>query len=341
MFNVIKSMFINLSLLFRNMGKIIRALVMFSGGLDSVLAAKILQNQNIEAIGINFYSPFFAGKNAESSAKQLGIKLIALPVGKSYIKMLKKPRYGYGSAINPCIDCKIFMLKKAKSLMKKYKAGFIATGEVLGERPMSQHSKALDIIEKESGLKGRLLRPLSAKLLAETIPEKKGWIDRSRLLDISGRSRKIQMELAARYNLSYPTPGGGCLLCEKEFAAKLKDLFRQKEISMKEIGLLKIGRHFRMKDKIIVGRNQAENEVLQSIAKEVNASVLECKDVVGPITLVFGKDKDALKKAAELTALYSDALKQKMNKVSVMLGKKESLVDMSKINKDDLMKLRI
>jgi tRNA U34 2-thiouridine synthase MnmA/TrmU len=225
--------------------------------------------------------------------------------------------------------------------MKRYKANFVATGEVLGERPMSQHSKALDIIEKDSGLKGRLLRPLSAKLLPETIPEKKGWVDRNKLMEISGRSRKVQIELAAKYSLIYPTPGGGCLLCEKEFADKLRDLFKQKEFSEKEVGLLKIGRHFRMKDKIIVGRDQQENEVLADIAKEMKAIVLECKDVVGPTTIVLGVDKEALKKGAELTAVYSDALKKGMKKVIVLQGKKEIPIDIDKINKEDLMKLRI
>jgi hypothetical protein len=183
-----------------------------------------------------------------------------------------------------------------------------------------------------------LLRPLSAKLLPETDAEKKGLVDRSMLLDIQGRSRKRQIELVSKYNLSYPSPAGGCLLCEKEFAKKLRDLFDSKKINENDLELLKLGRHFRLgKGKIIVGRNLQENDALKKFAESLKAEVFECKEVVGPTTLLIGKDKEARQKAAELTAFYSDAVKEGINEVSVNKIK----IRLDKINKDSLMKLRI
>jgi tRNA U34 2-thiouridine synthase MnmA/TrmU len=325
-----------------------KALVMLSGGLDSKLVVKLLEDLKVSMLGIHFNLPFGSGCCKQlcswkfMQTEGLPMKIMDCTKGrlfKEYLNIIKKPKFGYGSGLNPCIDCRIFMLKKAASLMKKYKASFIATGEVLGERPMSQHFKAMMLVEKESGLKGRLLRPLSAKLLAETIPEKKKWVDRSKLLDIQGRSRKKQIELANHYKITYPSPGGGCLLCEKEYAKKLIDLFKnQKEISPREIELLKLGRHFRIgKSKIVVGRNLQENDALKKLAESLKAEVFECKEVVGPTTLLIGKDKESRQKAAELTAFYSDAVKEGISEVSMNKIK----IRLDKINKDSLMKLRI
>jgi tRNA U34 2-thiouridine synthase MnmA/TrmU len=309
-----------------------KALLLFSGGLDSIVAAKILQEQGIELIGLNFYSPFFGNRNAIESSKQLGIPLIAFELGKDYVKVVKKPKYGYGASANPCKDCKIFMLKKAKKLMKKLNADFIATGEVLGERPMSQHKGALVDIEKDSGLKGKLLRPLSAKLLDETEIEKSGIVDREKLLDIEGRVRKRQIAIAEKYNLSYPVPSGGCLLCEKEFARKLKDLFKNKEEKVDNVKLLKIGRHFRYKGrKIIVGRDKKENDRLSN---EKGIKLEPADDVPGPTTLIKKGNKEVIRKAAELTAYHSDPKepidiiygKKKLNKsIFVILPKKDEV----------------
>jgi len=199
----------------------IKALGLFSGGLDSIIAAKLIQEQGIEVELVNFYTPFFPSKNAIRMAEQIKIPLKEIDVTKDYLKMLRKPKHGYGSEMNPCIDCKIFMFKKAKAYAKKIGAKFVFTGEVLGERPMSQNRNALELIEKETGLKGKLLRPLSAKLLPTTEAEKK-WIDRNRLLSINGRKRETQLELAKRFGIEgYPTPAGGCLLTDKEFAKKI------------------------------------------------------------------------------------------------------------------------
>jgi len=320
-----------------------KALVLFSGGLDSILAARLLQEQGIEVIGINFSSHFFSKKNAIHFAKQLKIKLenIDLTKGKNfnqYLKIIEKPQQGYGSAINPCIDCKIFMLKKAKTLMRKHKADFIATGAVLNERPMSQTKKSLLLIEKESGLKGKLLRPLSAGLLLETIAEKKGIIDRNKLLNISGRQRKPQIQLAKKYKLEYPSPAGGCLLCEKAFAEKLRDLFKhKKKIKSSDVKLLKYGRHFRLgQSKIVVGRNESENKMLLKL-KNKSDYFFEVPGIGSPITILQGKT--GIKIAAALTARYSDS---KSDSVNVHYGKAKlnKVIKVLKLEEDKINKIK-
>jgi len=322
----------------------VKAIVMLSGGLDSLLAVKLLQEQGIDILGINFYSPFFGNKNAVAASEKLGIKFVSIPLEKDYIKMIRKPKHGHGSGMNPCIDCKIFMLKKAKQIMKKEKADFIATGEVLNERPMSQHRKALDMIEEESGLKGKLLRPLSAKLLPETDSEKERMVNRDKLLDIEGRNRTRQIELATKYNImDYPSPAGGCLLCEKEFAKKLIDLFNnQKKVTVEDAELLKIGRHFRFgKDKIVVARDHEESDELSRL----KGIKLELTDFPGPTTLLkrksifcFGK-KAAIIKAAQLTVYHS---KQSGNAVKVKYGRKfNKSILVQPIQEEEVEKLRI
>ncbi len=292
--------------------KKVRAIVLFSGGLDSILAAKLLQEQKIEVIGLNFFSPFFSEKNAVESAKQLKIELIKIDLSKEqfheYTKLLRNPKHGYGSAMNPCIDCHLFMIKKAGELLKKFKADFVATGEVLDERPMSQNLHAIHLIERESGLQGKLLRPLSAKLLPETDVEQQGLVDRNKLLDIHGRSRQKQLALAKKYKLKFPTPAGGCILCEQEFAKKLRDLLEHKKnIEPRDLELLKIGRHFRVGGaKIIVARNEQESDKLWEFSG--NDMIFEVKNAPGPTTLLQGKESaKIIQVASELTAAYSDA----------------------------------
>ncbi len=298
-----------------SINKKIKALVMFSGGLDSRLVIKILEEQGIDVHCVFFSLPFGTGccnLNCTFNFSQINsvlLDVIDCTKGKNlqdYIKIIKKPKYGHGSGLNPCIDCRIFMLKLAKKYMKKIKADFIATGEVLNERPMSQYKKAMDIIEKESGLKGLLLRPLSAKLLEKTIPEKKGLVDRKKLLALHGRGRKEQIELAKKYKIDYPSPGGGCLLCDREFVKKLKNFIELKKIDSRDLKLLKIGRHFKFSNSIIiVGRNEKENNQLLKL-KNKNEYYLEVPDCGSPTTLIIGKfNKQILKKAAELTARYS------------------------------------
>lgn len=289
-----------------------KALALLSGGLDSTLAVKLIQKQGIDVIAVNFTSPFClcgkGGCGAAGTAKQLGIPLKIVSMGKEYLKMLRNPKYGYGKNINPCIDCRIFMLKKAKAYAEKLDASFLFTGEVLNERPMSQHIRALNIIEKEVGLEGKILRPLSAKLLPETEAEKKGLVDRKKLLSICGRSRKHQIKLAKKLELKdYPCPAGGCLLTYKEFAAKVRDLLEhRKNLGVADINLLKVGRHFRFeKNKIVVGRNENENKQLEKM-KRVNDYLFEAARCSSPITLMQGpKTREAVMIAAALTLHYS------------------------------------
>ncbi|HLE75168.1 MAG TPA: hypothetical protein VI864_03880 [Candidatus Bathyarchaeia archaeon] len=303
----------------------IKALSLLSGGLDSILATRLILNQGIDVEAINFVSPLClckkGGCGAAEATRQLGVPLKVVSVGNEYLRMVRKPKHGYGRNMNPCIDCRIFMVRKAKKYAKEIGAAFIFTGEVLDERPMSQHFKAMKIVEEESGLKGRLLRPLSARLLPETVIEKKGLVKRDKLLDVRGRSRKPQIKLAEEFNIKdYPCPAGGCLLTYKEFANKLRDLFRhRKRCSMADVALLKVGRHFRFgESKIIVGRNEAENKILT--AKKMRYDYyFEVPDVGGPITVLQGlKNKKAIQVAAALTAFYSDA---KSDRVTVNFGR--------------------
>jgi len=301
---------------------------MFSGGLDSILSTKLMLNQNIDVVALHFSNPFCfcveGLKGIKEVTKQLGVPLLRVDVGIDYLKMLQNPKHGYGKNLNPCIDCRIFILKKAKKIVADLNVDFIFTGEVLNERPMSQHRQAMDIIEKETGLKNKILRPLSAKLFPQTDMEKQGMVDRSKLLAINGRSRKPQIELAKKFGIiHYPSPAGGCLLTCKEFAKKLIDLFNhKKKISMKDVALLKIGRHFRSNgNKIVVGRNEEENNQLITI-KAKKDYYFEVPKIGSPTTILKGlKTKKAIETAAKLTAFYSDS---KKIKIEVKFGKEKT-----------------
>jgi len=287
----------------------LRCLFLFSGGLDSILGVKILQEQKIKVIPVNFRSYFFNSQQAKEGAQNLGLKLKIVNIGEEHLKIVKNPCWGYGKNMNPCIDCHLLMLKEAKKIMEKEKYDFIATGEVLGERPMSQNKNILKMLEKKSGLEGYLLRPLSAKLLEPTILEKQKKIDREKLLDIQGRSRKRQLALAKMYKIKdYPTPAGGCLLTDPEFSRRLKELFEKwPDCSAKDIELLKFGRHFwSQKIKIVVGRNKEDNQQIKNLA-ESRDYLLKLKNFSGPTTLIRGEEisKSTIIKAGELTAWYS------------------------------------
>ncbi len=311
------------------------------------MAAKTVQNQGIDIIAVNFISPFTpcgkSGFSAVEAARQLKIPLNIMMVEKDYLKMLRNPRFGYGRHMNPCIDCRIFMLKRAKKLAKEIGASFIFTGEVLNERPMSQNRRALEIVEEEAGLEGKILRPLSAKLLTETEAEKRGWIDRRKLLGIEGKSRKKQMALAREFGIKdYPCPAGGCLLTCKEFAAKLRDLFKNKiYIGIQDVDLLRVGRHFRFgKNKIVVGRNEVENNQLLH-AREKNDYCFEVPDCGSPITLLQGPKKSkAVKMAAALTLRYSD---KKDDEALVEFGREklDNSIIVSTIHDSEIERLRI
>ncbi|MDI6708355.1 MAG: hypothetical protein QME47_04640 [Candidatus Thermoplasmatota archaeon] len=325
-----------------------KALALLSGGLDSALAAKLILEQGIDIIGINFTSPFClcdqGGKcRAFEITKNLNIPFKIIFKGEDYLEIVRNPKYGYGTALNPCLDCRIYMLRKSKELMKELQADFIITGEVLGQRPMSQHRKALELIEKESGLDRKILRPLSAKLLPETEVEMRGLVNRDKLLSIKGRSRKKQFELVKKLGITgYSTPAGGCLLTQKEFAAKLKDLFeRSAKVTWHDIELLKIGRHFRAENsKIIVGRNAHENKLLLNLMYE-NDYWFEVPNYGSPIVLLQGaKNDSAIALAASITARYSDC-KEDLVSVKYNTGKEEIEIEIKPIDEAQLQKLRI
>ena len=299
-----------------------KALLLFSGGLDSILAAKVLIDQGIEVVGISFESYFFGVEQAKFYAKKIGVELNIIDISKKHLKKVKSPKYGYGSSMNPCIDCRILMLEEARKYSKSKNFDFIATGEVIGERPMTQNKSILRLTEKESLLSGYLLRPLSAKLLPLTIPEKKGLVNREKLFGISGRSRKIQIDLAKKMGIDeYPSPAGGCLLTETEFGKRLKDLIeRYPKCEGTDITILKIGRHFWLSKslnvKIVIGRNEEENLKIKKIVRKKDI-LIEMKNYPGPVGLIRSYRKNrkipqcAVKKTMFLVKNYSTKSREK------------------------------
>ncbi|MDI6739598.1 MAG: tRNA 4-thiouridine(8) synthase ThiI [Candidatus Edwardsbacteria bacterium] len=287
-----------------------KALALLSGGLDSMLAVKVIQEQGVEVIGLTFITPFFGPKNARKAAQTLGVKLVEHDFTDLYFEMLKKPRYGFGGNMNPCIDCHGLMLRTAHSHLEANGASFIITGEVLGERPMSQNRSGLNAVLKLAADRDLILRPLSAKLLDPTKPEREGWVDREKLLDLSGRGRKPQAELARHYGIKdYPQPAGGCLLTDVKFSQRLKELIAHEGLVRADIELLKIGRHFRLGDrtKLVIGRRHEENERLLEIKQAGDAVLRPPLDVKGPIGLLRGPAGDEVRKlAARLFSRYCD-----------------------------------
>lgn len=299
-----------------------KAVCLLSGGLDSAIAAKLVKDQGTEVHCIFFKTPFFASgeDHARKLAKKMEMPFETIEIGEKYFDVLRKPKHGYGSALNPCIDCHIFMLKQAKKYADKIGAKFIITGEVLGQRPKSQQLNELILIEKESGLKGRLLRPLSARLLPKSGAEK--WVCVDNFPAISGRSRNEQFHLAKSMGIrNFQSPAGGCLLTHREYSAKVRDLIEnEKKVTKKDIELLRIGRHFRAgKAKIIVGRNLEDNQKLLAMKAPGDYFMEAQDDIPSPITLVRGKAVGKeLETAAKLTAFYSDA---KIKIVKINYGK--------------------
>jgi tRNA U34 2-thiouridine synthase MnmA/TrmU len=309
------------------------AIGLLSGGLDSALASRLIQNQGIEVKAVNFYTGFCTtdfrrqvnrkkakGKvyvnESLQTAAQLGVEIEYIDISATYIKdVLMEPKYGYGKAINPCLDCRSYMLRRAKNYMEEHDAQFVFTGEVLGQRPMSQYRRALDIVAKESGLEGLLVRPLSAQLLPPTVPELRGWINREKLGSISGRSRKEQYRLAEKLGVSvFSQPAGGCCsLADKNYALKMNDLLEHMEEgkipSLDDVILLKVGRHFRPSDKlkVVVGRDEVENVFLERRYSGNGRLMFTSIDVVGPVTLAEGQlGEEEIRVTAAITARYSD-----------------------------------
>ena len=315
-----------------------KVVALLSGGLDSQLAVKMMQKQGFEVSAVAIKTPFCdfdcgrgCGFEIRERADTLGVDLNTVYLGDEYIEMLKNPKHGFGSGMNPCIDCRTMMFKAAKKHMEEIGAEFVISGEVLGQRPMSQHGPALRTIEKESDLKGKIVRPLSAALLAKTEPEENGLIKRENLGMISGRSRKGQLALAKEYGIEDPpNAGGGCLLTDPAFSLRAKDLFGHIETpTTNDIDLLKIGRHFRLDQstKLVVGRNHNENEMIKSLALPDDV-LFEARDHVGPVSILRGKNNmDYLDFAAQITLRYSDAPKSESSIVITELnGKKTEIL---------------
>ncbi|MDX1344287.1 MAG: tRNA (5-methylaminomethyl-2-thiouridylate)-methyltransferase [Sedimenticolaceae bacterium] len=304
-----------------------KAVALVSGGLDSMLAVRVMQEQGIHVEGINFFTGFCVEghthairmkdrekpkrNNALWTAEQLGIKLHIVDIIEEYKDVVINPKHGYGANLNPCLDCKIFMVRKAHEWMKAHEFDFIITGEVVGQRPMSQRKDTMPVVQHESGVEDRLLRPLSAKNLPETLPEREGWVDRERLHDFSGRSRKPQFALARSFGFSeWATPAGGCcFLTDAQYSVKLADLWKSrgsKEYEMDDIMLLKVGRHIRPAEhfKLILARAEGEGKFLQGYKRQY--PTLQVTSHGGPFTLIDGEISDEeLMQAASIVARYS------------------------------------
>lgn len=293
------------------MSKRIRALGLLSGGLDSRLAAAVLLAQGIEVTGICFTTPFFGAARAREAAAQLNLPLLEVDLTPRYYPLIYNPPHGFGRGHNACIDCHLLMIREAGAVMQSQGYHLLFTGEVLGQRPMSQNRNSLNLIARQSGFAPRLLRPLSARLLDPTEPELLGWVDRGRLLDFSGRGRRPQMALAEELGITdYPAPAGGCLLTDPGYAARLKELLRhQAQVEVRELELLKWGRQFRLPGgaKAVVGRTQRENEALEKLLGP-GEMFLRIHDYPGPLVLITAAAApEDLQQAAGLAAAYSDA----------------------------------
>jgi tRNA-specific 2-thiouridylase len=313
-----------------------KALALLSGGLDSTLAVKVMLEQGIAVEALNFTSPFCTctGRNAGCKSEavrvagEFNIPIKVMNKGAEYLEIVRAPKHGYGRGMNPCIDCRIFLLRKAKEYMAECGADFVITGEVLGQRPMSQRRDTLNVIERESGLEGLLLRPLSARHFSPTIPEQEGWVDRTRLLAIQGRSRKEQMQLASDLEVTnYPCPAGGCLLTEVSFVSKVKDIFAHSDsLNLRDFRLLKVGRHFRLgpRTKVIIGRNEAENHALEHAVHDGEAT-LRWLEGSSPLGIVTGEiDANLLKTAAGILLRYTKAGKGKECAIHLVAGESET-----------------
>jgi len=288
----------------------IKALALISGGLDSLLAAKLIAEQGCLVTGLHFKIPF-CKLDIKKNFPDIGIKIMEVDLGREFLSLIQEPRYGFGANMNPCIDCKILMFSKAKELMAGLGARFIITGEVLGQRPMSQNKQALKLIKEKSGLDDLLLRPLSAQFFPPSLAEKEGWVRREKLLDFNGRLRTPQMQLAKDLGLTeYANPAGGCLLTDPCFSKRLIELLAHKELNLENLELLKVGRHFRIGNnaRLVVGRNEGENKLLMQLACPGDYLFGPQEDLAGPTCLARGRiTQELISLSSEITSAYTDA----------------------------------
>lgn len=329
-----------------------KVVALLSGGLDSQLAVRMMQKQGFEVSAVAIKTPFCdfdcgrgCGFEIRERADDLGVDLKTVYLGDEYIEMLKHPKYGIGAGMNPCIDCRSMMFEAAKKRMEEIGAEFVISGEVLGQRPMSQHRRALGTIEKETDLEGKILRPLSARLLPPTDVERSGLIKREDLGMIRGRSRREQLRMAREFGIiDPPNAGGGCLLTDPAFGLRAKDLFRHTETpTTNDIDLLKVGRHFRLEDeaKLVVGRNMEENGIMEALALDGDI-LLEVADHVGPVSMLRGDAaRNHIDLAASVTVRYSDAPRDGSTAVSVRQGGESTEVRAGRCAEEDYLKFRI
>ncbi|PBO85910.1 MAG: tRNA (5-methylaminomethyl-2-thiouridylate)-methyltransferase [Thaumarchaeota archaeon] len=348
----VKFVYGNLGLIAVTEEKKKKVVALLSGGLDSQLAVRMMQEQGFEVSAVAIKTPFCdfdcgrgCGFEIRERADDLNVNLKTVYLGDEYIEMLKHPKHGIGAGFNPCVDCRTMMFDAAKKHMEEIGAEFIISGEVLGQRPMSQHAPSLHIIENESNLKGKIVRPLSGGLLPPTNAEKDGLIKREDLGMIRGRQRKIQMKMAKEYGIENPpNAGGGCLLTEPQFGIKAKDLFDHIETpTINEIDLLKIGRHFRLDEetKFVVGRNQDENEMIKALALPGDI-LLEARDDLGPVSILRGKNaKDNVKFASSITLRYSDAPKGQQGVIIVKKGDLSEEIKTDRAEEESYIKFRM
>ncbi len=322
-----------------------KALGLLSGGLDSTLAAMTLKRQGVEVTCIAFVTPFFGAGRAEKAAARMGVPLLVKNISEVHLEMVKNPRYGYGRNLNPCIDCHAMMFRLAGEIMEREGYDFLFSGEVLGQRPMSQNSTALKAVAKHSGHPDRILRPLSARLLPVTPMEEQGLVDRERLLDIQGRSRKRQEELAREWGISdYPGSGGGCLLTEKSFTGRLRDLFEhQPDCTPTDVEILKLGRQFRLspKAKLALGRNQADNESIRQLARPQD-TILRCRDFSGPLGLVSGEPEASdLENAGAILASYGKGKDETRLAMLLIRGEQEEIIEVSPMEREKVQEFQV
>jgi len=297
----------------------IKALALISGGLDSLLAAKLIKEQGVEVIGVHFKIPF-CKLDIRKTFPDIGIKLLEFDLGAEFLSLIENPRYGFGSNMNPCIDCKILMFGKARELLSELKANFIVSGEVLGQRPMSQNKQALSLIKQRSGLGDLLLRPLSAQFFPPSLAEREGWVRRDKMLNFNGRLRTPQMQLARKFGIDkYATPAGGCLLTDPCFSKRLEELLRHEELTLDNLSLLKVGRHLRIEKKarLVVGRDESENRLLMQLARPGDYLFFPQKDLAGPTSLARGlMTEELIYLSSQITSSYSDTIGLKNMEVS-------------------------
>ncbi|MCD4719228.1 MAG: tRNA 4-thiouridine(8) synthase ThiI [Desulfobacula sp.] len=324
----------------------IKGLGLCSGGLDSILSALLLQRQGIDVTWICFETPFFSSESAQKASLLTGIPLITIDITDDYMEMMKNPKAGFGKNMNPCMDCHALMFSKAGEVLKNKDFHFLFSGEVLGQRPKSQNKNSLRYVEKNSGFEGRILRPLCAKLLPATLVEQNGLVNREKLLDISGRSRKIQMQMARDFGIKeYPAPAGGCLLTDKIFSDRLQDLMNtQKKFNKRELYYLKYGRHFRLdqKTKVIVGRSEDDNKHLLRYCNIDKDILLRHARMPGPDVILTGSfTPNNIQTAAMICAAYTKSNPGKTADIRILKRKNENIITVKTIKASEFKQLML